>query len=101
IFRRHDRGLGSGRCWLDNEGQPAMNDIEQAEKTLVALRSKRDALVAHGVALGEERTQLAFGAHTGDDKARKQLDAVNREAALNDAEQRSLGCAIAEAENRL
>jgi hypothetical protein len=78
-----------------------MSDVDQAEKTLDTLRAKRDALVAHGIELGETRTQLAFGAHTGDDKARKQLDAINRESALHDSELRSLDAAIAEATKRV
>jgi hypothetical protein len=59
------------------------SDIEQAEKILTELRGKREAAVAHGHSLGEERTQLAFGAHAlGDTKARKRLDEINRETAL-------------------
>jgi hypothetical protein len=78
------------------------SDIEQAEKILTELRGKREAAVAHGLSLGEERTQLAFGAHAlGDTQARKRLDAINRESALHDAELRSLDCAIAEASVRV
>jgi hypothetical protein len=77
------------------------DDFEQAEKTLVALRSKRDALVARGIELAEERQHCAFGAHTGDAAARKKLDAINREAALHDSELRSLDAAIAEAAERV
>jgi len=79
-----------------------MNDINQAEKILCELQGKREAAVAHGHSLGEERTQLAFGAHAlGDTKARKRLDEINRESALHDAELRSLDCAIAEATTRV
>jgi hypothetical protein len=79
-----------------------MSDTEQAEKILTELRGKREAAVAHGHSLGEERTQLAFGAHAlGDSQARKRLDAINRESALHDAELRSLDCAIAEATTRV
>jgi hypothetical protein len=78
------------------------SDIEQAEKTLTELRGKHEAAIAHGLSLGEERTQLAFGAHAlGDTQARKRLDAINRESALHDAELRSLDCAIAEATTRV
>jgi hypothetical protein len=78
------------------------SDIDQAEHVLNNLRQKRETLVAHGVELGEERTQLAFGAHAlGDTKARKRLDEINRESALHDAELRSLDCAIAEATERV
>jgi hypothetical protein len=77
------------------------SDVEQAEKTLVALRSKRDALVAHGDELGEQRQHVAYGAHTGDAGARKKLDTINREAVLHDSELRSLDAAIAEAAERV
>jgi hypothetical protein len=81
-----------------------MNDIEDAdhaEHVLNNLRQKRDALVAHGAELSEERTKLAFGAHTGDQAARKKLDAINRESALHDSEMRSLDAAISEAAARV
>jgi hypothetical protein len=51
-----------------------MNDIDRATHTLNNLLQKREALVAHGHSLGEERTQLAFGAHalgdTGEEATR-------------------------------
>jgi hypothetical protein len=79
-----------------------MNDIERAEHVLNSLRQKRDAVVARGVELGDDRTKLAFAAHaTGDAKARKQLDEINREDALRDSELRSLDAAIAEASVRV
>jgi hypothetical protein len=78
-----------------------LSDIEQADHVLSNLRQKREALVAHGVELGEKRTQFAFGAHTGDQAAKKQLDAINREAALHDSELRSLDAAISEAAERV
>jgi hypothetical protein len=77
------------------------SDIEQAEHVLNNLHQKRVALDARGVELGDQRLRLSFGAHTGDDKARKELDAINRESALHDAELRSLDCAIAEATARV
>jgi hypothetical protein len=79
-----------------------MTEVEQAEKILAELRSKREAAVAHGVALGEERTTLAFGAHAlGDSKARRRLDEINRESAVHDSELRSLDAAISEAAARV
>jgi hypothetical protein len=78
------------------------SNIGQAEKILTELRGKREAAVAHGHSLGEERTQLAFGAHAlGDTKARKRLEEINRESALGDSELRSIDCAIAEATERV
>lgn len=78
-----------------------MSDIETAERIVGELKAKRDVLVARGIELGEQRLALAFAAHTGDDKARKQLDAVNREDAVRDSELRSLDAAIAEATKRV
>jgi hypothetical protein len=79
-----------------------MSDIERAEKTLRDLRAKREAAVARGHSLGEERTQLAFGAHAlGDTKSKKRLDEINRESALHESELRSLDCAISEAAERV
>jgi hypothetical protein len=78
------------------------SDIAQAEHVLNNLRQKREIAVGHGVALGEERTQLAFGAHALNDKAaRRRLDEINREDALHDAELRSLDAAISEASVRV
>jgi hypothetical protein len=77
------------------------DEVATAEHTLANLRQKRDALVAHGVELGEQRTKLAFAAHTGDQAARKRLDKINAEAALHDSELRSLDSAIAEGTARV
>ena len=79
-----------------------MTEIAKAEHVLNNLRAKRDALVAHGVELGEERTTLAFAAHADDDaKARKRLDEINRESALGDSELRSIDAALSEGAKRL
>jgi hypothetical protein len=52
--------------------------------------------------LSEERTRLAFGVHAlGDAKARRRLDEINRETALQDSELRSIDAAIAEATARV
>jgi hypothetical protein len=77
------------------------NDVEKAEKILAALRGKRDAAVAHGIELGEQRTRLAFDAHTGNKAARERLDALNREGAVHASELHSLDCAISEAAARV
>lgn len=77
------------------------SDIEQSEHILNNLRRKRDALVAHGIELGDESTRLAFAVHTGDKAARQKLDKVNAEATLHGSELRSLDAAIAEAGKRV
>ena len=79
-----------------------MTEIAKAEHILAGLQAKREAAVARGVVLGEERTTQAFAAHADDDaKARKRLDEINREASLHDSELRSLDAAIAEATKRV
>jgi hypothetical protein len=83
-----------------NATKPA-TEVERAEQTLATLRQKREALVAHGCALEEERGKLAYAAHTGDETARKKLDSINREAALQGSELRSLDAAVAEATARV
>jgi hypothetical protein len=79
-----------------------MTTTDDAEHTLVNLQQKREALVARGHRLGEERGKISFAAHASDDaKARKRLDEINRESALHDSELRSLDAAIVEAGERL
>jgi hypothetical protein len=78
-----------------------MSEIEKAEHVLNNLRQKRDALVAHGVELGEESAKISFAAHTGDTGARQRLNKLNAEIALHESELRSIDAAIAEAEKRL
>jgi hypothetical protein len=77
------------------------NDVERAGQIVAELRFKRDALVAHGIELNEQRQQVSYAAHTGDAAARKKLDNINREAALHDSERRSLDAAISEAAARV
>jgi hypothetical protein len=79
-----------------------MTMTDDAEHTLSNLQQKREALVARGHRLGEERGKISFAAHASDDaKARKRLDEINRESALHDSELRSLDAAIAEAAERV
>jgi hypothetical protein len=78
-----------------------MSDVAKAEHVLSGLRQKRDAVVAHGVELGDERGKISFAAHTGDKAARQKLDKLNAESALHDSELRSLDAAIAEAAARV
>jgi hypothetical protein len=85
----------------NNEEAVVMTEIAKAEHVLNNLRHKRDALVAHGIELGEQRQHVAFDAHTGDAAARKKLDTINRETALQDSELHSLDAAIGEATKRL
>jgi hypothetical protein len=45
------------------------SEVEHATHVLNNLRQKRDALVARGVELADERASIALAAHTGDSKA--------------------------------
>jgi hypothetical protein len=79
-----------------------MTMTDHAEHTLNNLRQKRDALVAHGIKLGEERAKLAFSAHAEADKAaQKRLDAVHGELGRFESELKSVDEAIGEATKRL
>jgi hypothetical protein len=74
-----------------------MSEIERAEQVLAGLQTKRETMAARSVELEEQRTQIAFGAHTGNEKARAKLDTINREAAVMGSELASLDAAIKEA----
>jgi hypothetical protein len=51
--------------------------------------------------LAETRQQIAFAAHTGDQGARKKLDAINQQSSLHASELESVDAAISEATDRL
>jgi len=78
-----------------------MTDVKTAERTLADLQTKRGVLVAHGVELEEQRQQIAFAAHTGDQQARKRLDGINRDTVVHGSELQSIDAAISEANTRL
>ena len=71
-----------------------MIDLETATKTLAELEQKQVRLMARGVELGDERSQIALAAHTGDANARKRLDALNREISTHYSEVDGLHSAI-------
>jgi hypothetical protein len=100
---KHARDGAAASTFVElRRGIRAMNEVEQAEQVLNSLRVTRDAVVASCAELGEERTRLAFGVHAlGDTKARRRLDEINRETALQDSELRSIDAAIAEAGERV
>jgi hypothetical protein len=76
--------------------------MTEIEHVLNNLRQKRDALVAHGVELGEERTRLSFSAHAEADKAaQKRLDTLHGELGRFESELKSVDEAIAEATKRV
>lgn len=70
-------------------------ELEKAEAMLANLDAALLRLKARGVELGDEMSSIALAAHTGtDDKARKRLDAINREIATHGAEVTSLMIAV-------
>jgi chromosome segregation ATPase len=78
------------------------DSIAKAEAVVGELQQKREALVARGVELAEQRSKIAYAAHaSGDKQARAELDTINRQLAMQGSETRSLDAAIAEAEIRV
>jgi hypothetical protein len=78
-----------------------MSDIQKAETVLAELTEKRDAHLERGTKLAADRREIAFAANTGDQGARKKLDALNHESALHERELENLSAAIEEANKRL
>jgi len=78
-----------------------MSDIQKAETVLAELTAKRDDHLERGKKLTDDRREIAFAANTGDQGARKKLDALNHEAALHERELENLSAAIEEANKRL
>jgi chromosome segregation ATPase len=79
-----------------------MTEVEKATAVIAALDDRRRAHIQKQVELDEERKQIAFAAHSGNDgKARKRLDAINLEAASFASEMSSLEAALEEANSRL
>jgi chromosome segregation ATPase len=72
--------------------------LEQAEQTLAGLDAALLRLKARGTELADEQASIALSAHTGDEKARKRLDAINREIAVHGSEVNSLHIAVKAAE---
>ena len=56
-----------------------MNQLERALRTEATLRDEIDAETAQAAELDRRRSALAFDAHTGNNKAKAELTAVNKE----------------------
>src|SRR6478672_11516091 len=78
-----------------------MNDIEYAEKTLTDLRAKREAIVARGRELSDERSAIALDAHTGNAKSSKRLMEINAALALHVSEIEGIDAALKAAGEKL
>jgi hypothetical protein len=77
------------------------NAIELARGVVAELLVKHDALEERKEQLEAERDEIAYEAHTGNDKARAKLTRLNREVAEIDAEMASFDAAVREAEKRV
>ncbi len=75
--------------------------VNHARKTLAELETKRREIEARQIANTQEREEIAYEAMTGDPKARKRLDQLNREAAAVGLEMTNAESAIATARRRL
>jgi chromosome segregation ATPase len=76
--------------------------INDAEKVLSELQSKRARLIARGVEIGDQRAAIAYDAHaTGDTKAEKRLAELHREAAEYESQLAGLDSAIKTAGEKL
>jgi hypothetical protein len=75
--------------------------IENAEKILANLQTKQRDLARKAIELTDERQQIGFAAHTGDQKARQKLDKLNAAIVVHQSETASLEAAINEAQRRL
>jgi hypothetical protein len=90
------------RTLIDDEEEMDMPDaVNHARKTLAELETKRREIEARQIANTQEREEIAYEAMTGDPKARKRLDQLNREAAAVGLEMTNAESAIATARRRL
>jgi hypothetical protein len=78
-----------------------MDDAKTTENVLGDLIAKRDAHVKRGAKLATDHGAIAYAANTGDQAARKKLDALNHETALHQSELENLTAAIEEATKRI
>ncbi len=75
-----------------------MTAVEQASATLDALRARHRQENDRQIAIGVERRDISYAAHTGDAKARRRLTAINIEFATANSEIDSISEAIKRAE---
>jgi hypothetical protein len=79
-----------------------MTDLTKAEKIVADLERKREACVARGTELADERGALAFAAHANNDaKAKARLEAIHDAISKHASELSSLDAALRSASERL
>jgi hypothetical protein len=76
-------------------------DVAACESTLAELEAKAEDSRRRGDEIGMQRRELAYAAHTGDAKAKKQLDTLNDGAARILLERQDLDAAVLTARARL
>lgn len=82
--------------------QAKSNAVEAAEQTLRDLEAKRAACVQRGTDLADERANVAFAAHTGNDaKAAKRLEEIHKAIVVHSSELASLDAALKAAAAKL
>jgi small-conductance mechanosensitive channel len=75
--------------------------VQKAKETVERLEAELAKATDRGTALQVDRRKLAFGAHNGDDAARKKLDKLTAESVTIGLEVENLRSAIDEAKARL
>jgi hypothetical protein len=83
--------------------QPSVQDVSvaNAEQLLARFLRERDELIARKSTLADRRRYHAYAAHSGDAKANKLLDGVNREAVELETKLASIDAAVSEAKHRV
>jgi predicted translin family RNA/ssDNA-binding protein len=76
--------------------------VNDAEKVLSELQSRRARLVANGVEIGDQRAAISYDAHvSGNAKAEKRLAELHREATEHASQLAGLDAAIKTAGEKL
>jgi chromosome segregation ATPase len=75
--------------------------VAQAQAVVADLEAKRGDAVRHGTDLQDERTAIAFQAHTGDDKAAQRLKEIHQAISEHSSELASLDAAIRAASTKV
>jgi hypothetical protein len=75
--------------------------IEKATETLAKLEAKQVEFTASAAADERELSEIAYAAHTGEQKAQAKLEALKDRALRRDLEMKALASAIAESKRRV
>lgn|SRR5262245_28561235 len=75
--------------------------IEKATETLAKLEAKQVEFITSAAADEKELSEIAYAAHTGEQKAQAKLEALKDRALRRDLEMKALASAIAESKRRV